>query len=72
MKKNQELIKNSLPYIVLMIVVITTLLFYNTAHYEIHILTTGELISDIKDSKVTEMILHNLIFGIFYAIIKID
>jgi cell division protease FtsH len=73
MKKNQELIKNSLPYIVLMIVVITTLLFYNTAHYEIHNLTTGELISDIKDSKVTEMtITPKSSESVFYITGKLD
>jgi cell division protease FtsH len=54
-KKNQDYIKTTLPYIILMVVVIVTLLFYNTARYEVHNLTTGELISAIKDAKVTEM-----------------
>src|SRR5574344_1065412 len=54
-KKNQEIIKTSLPYFILIIVVVGTLLFYNTARYEVHNITTGELVTAIKETKVTEM-----------------
>src|SRR5574344_1901303 len=54
-KKNQEIIKTSLPYFILVIVIVATLLFYNTARYEVHNITTGELVTAIKETKVTEM-----------------
>src|SRR5574344_1504829 len=72
-KRNQDFIKNSLLYIVLLVVVIATLLFYNSARYEIHSLTTGELITAIKESKVTEMtITPKSSESIYYITGKLD
>ncbi len=72
-KKNQDFIKTSLPYIVLFIVVVLTLLFYNSARFEVHNLTTGELVSAIKDSKVTEMtITPKSSESVFYITGKLD
>ena len=48
-------LKNTFPYILLLIIVLGTLYFYNTSFYEVHNLTTGELYKEIKDATVTEL-----------------
>ena len=59
--------------VLLFVVVILTLLFYNSARYEVHNLTTGELVNAIKDSKVTEMtITPKSSESVFYITGKLD
>ena len=55
MKKNQDFVKTSFPYVILGIVIIVALLFYNNAAYEVHEITTGELIKAFSEEKVTEL-----------------
>lgn len=54
-KQKDTIIKTSFPYVILMIIIIGTLLFYNSSRYEVHELTTGEFLQDIKENKITEM-----------------
>ena len=54
-KKNQNAFKYSLPYIILFGVIIAALFFYGKTQFVVHELTTGELITAIKEEKVTEM-----------------
>ena len=54
-KKNQDFVKTSLPYIILLLVIMAAFLFYNNASYEVHEITTGELISKLGEEKVTEI-----------------
>ena len=42
-KNNNNVFKASFPYIILLLVVLGTLLFFNFAGSEVHELTTGEL-----------------------------
>ena len=55
MKKNNNILKVSFPYIILMIVIIGTLLFFNIVGKEVHTLTTGEFLSYIDKEEVTEL-----------------
>ena len=55
MKKKEDFVKTSFPYIILGLVIIIAFLFYNNTRFEVHELTTGELMSAIKDSKVSEI-----------------
>ena len=55
MKKKEDFVKTSFPYIILGLVIIVAFLFYNNTRFEVHELTTGELMSAIKDSKVSEI-----------------
>ena len=54
-KKNQNAFKYSLPYIILFGVIIAALFFYGKSQLVVHEFTTGELLSAIKEEKVTEM-----------------
>ena len=52
-KKNN--IKNALPYIILLVIICGTLFFFNLQKYEVHELTTGELIKEVEDENITEL-----------------
>ena len=54
MNKNNKL-RNALPYLLLLIIITGTLLFYNRTLYEVHELSAGELYSEIKDENVSEI-----------------
>ncbi len=54
-KNNNNVFKASFPYIILLLVVLGTLLFFNFAGSEVHELTTGELMSYIDKAEVTEI-----------------
>ena len=54
-KKNQGLVKYSLPYIILFVVIAAAVFFYSSTQYVVHNITTGELKAAIKEEKVTEM-----------------
>ncbi len=53
--KNTNTLKNTFPYLILLLVVIGTLIFFNFAGHEVHELTTGEFMSYIEKAKVTEL-----------------
>ena len=55
MKKKEDFVKTSFPYIILVIVIVCALFFYNNARYEVHEINTGELLTKIKEEKVTEI-----------------
>ena len=55
MKKKEDFVKTSFPYVILGIVILLAFLFYNNARYEVHELTTGELFTAISESKVSEI-----------------
>ena len=57
MKKKDNLIKNSLPYIILFVVVLMAVFFYGRSTYTVHELKTGELLTAIKEEKITEMVI---------------
>ena len=54
-KKNQNVVKYSLPYIILFGVIMAAIFFYNSTQYVVHDITTGELKTAIREEKVTEM-----------------
>ena len=54
-KKKPDFVKTSLPYVILLLVILAALFFYNNATVEIHELTTGELMSKINEEKVNEI-----------------
>ncbi len=54
-KKNNDLLKVSFPYIILMIVVVGTLFFFNFAGTEVHTLTTGEFMTAMDKEEITEL-----------------
>ena len=56
-KKNQNYIKNSFPYVILVVVVIGTLLLLNFSGNKVNELTTGELIKEIEKGSITEITL---------------
>ena len=53
--KNNNSLKNVFPYIILLLVVVGTLFFYNSLGKEVHELTTGEFMSYIDKAKVSEL-----------------
>ncbi|MBR1416689.1 MAG: ATP-dependent zinc metalloprotease FtsH [Bacilli bacterium] len=55
MKKKEDFVKTSFPYVILAIVIVVALLFYNNARFEVHDITTGELIKAINEEKVKEL-----------------
>ena len=55
MKKKEDFVKTSFPYVILGIVILLAFLFYNNARYEVHEMTTGELFTAISESKVSEI-----------------
>ena len=72
-KKNQDFVKTSFPYVILFVVIITAFLFYNNARFEVHEITTGELISKINEEKVTELtIMPKSSESIYYIEGKLD
>ena len=54
MNKNNT-IKNAFPYLILMVIICGTLFFLNLQKYEVHELTTGEVINKLEEEKVTEI-----------------
>ena len=54
MKKNNT-IKTSFPYMILLVIILGTFVFFNLNKYEIHELSTGELINEIREENVTEL-----------------
>ena len=55
MKKREDFVKTSFPYVILVMVIFASLFFYNSARFEVHEITTGELVSAMNDNKVTEL-----------------
>lgn len=55
MKKREDFVKTSFPYIILIIVIALALLFYNNTRFEVHNITTGDLLGYISEEKVTEL-----------------
>lgn len=53
--KNNNMLKASFPYFILLIVVIGTLFFFNIAGSEVHDLTTGEFMTAIDKEEVVEL-----------------
>lgn len=53
--KNNNMLKVSFPYFILLIVVIGTLFFFNIAGNEVHDLTTGEFMTAIDKEEVVEL-----------------
>ena len=45
MKKKDDLVKHSLPYVILFMVILMAVFFYGRANSVIHVLKTGELFS---------------------------
>jgi len=54
-KKKPDFVKTSLPYVILLLVILAALFFYNNASIEVHEMTTGEMMSKINEEKVTEI-----------------
>ncbi|MGM9835104.1 MAG: ATP-dependent zinc metalloprotease FtsH [Bacilli bacterium] len=54
MNKNNGL-KNAMPYIILIAIICGTLFFFNLQKYEVHELSTGELIKELENEKITEL-----------------
>ena len=54
-KKNNSLLKNMFPYLVLLVVVLATFVILNFKGKKVNELTTGELLTEIADNKVTEI-----------------
>lgn len=54
MKKNNT-IKTSFPYMILLVIILGTFVFFNLNKYEIYELSTGELINEIREENVTEL-----------------
>ena len=72
-KKKQDFVKTSFPYVILFVVIIMAFLFYNNARYEVHEITTGELISKINEEKVTEItIMPKSSESVYYIEGKLD
>ena len=55
MKKNNNTMKNSFPYLILLIVIVGTITFFNYNKYEVNKLTTGELLQEIDKGTITEI-----------------
>ena len=55
MKKKENALKYALPYLILFVVVIAAIFFYNNSQLIVHNLTTGELLTAMKEEKVKEM-----------------
>ena len=53
--KNQGYLKNSFPYLILMIIVVGTLLLLNITGNKVNELSTGDLLKEIKNNEVTEI-----------------
>lgn len=54
MKKNNA-VKISFPYVILLIIILGTLLYFNYAKEEVHKLSTGDLIKEIDKETITEL-----------------
>ena len=54
-RNKNNLLKVSMPYIILLLVVAGTLLFFNFAGTEVHTLTTGEFMDALDKSEITEL-----------------
>ena len=55
MKKGNSSIKQSFPYLILAVVIIGTLLFFNYSRFTVHDLTTGELLAEVRKGTITEL-----------------
>ena len=55
-KKNNA-VRNFFPYLILLIIICATFLFLNLGRQKVNKLTSGELISDVKEEKVTDITL---------------
>ena len=53
--KNQGYLKNSFPYLILMVIVVGTLLLLNLSGNKVNELSTGDLLKEIKNQTVTEI-----------------
>ena len=54
-KKKESYVKNSFPYIILIIVVVGTLLLLNFSGNKVNELSTGELLKEINNGSITEI-----------------
>ena len=54
-KKNNSLFKNALPYILLLLVIFTTMFFFNKLGNKVNELDYNEFIKELSDGKVTEL-----------------
>ena len=54
-KKNQTYVKNSFPYLILIVVVVGTLLLLNFSGNKVNNLSTGDLIKEIEKKTITEI-----------------
>lgn len=48
-------LKNAMPYIILLAIICGTLFFFNLQKYEVHNLTTGELIKELEENNIKEL-----------------
>ena len=53
--KNNNSLKNSIPYVILLLVIIGTLVFYNLSSFKVNELTTGEFMEAIDKEEVSEI-----------------
>ena len=55
MKKNQNTVKNSFPYLILLLVILGTVYFWGYSQNEVHNLSVGELLKEIDKNTITEI-----------------
>jgi len=55
MKKQNEYVKNIMPYVILAVIITIVLVFVHMSKYQVNELSTGELFNHINDSEVTQM-----------------
>ena len=55
--KNNNRVRNSFPYLILGLVILGTIMFFNYNRYQIHDLTVGELLREMDERTITEIII---------------
>ena len=55
MKKKQNAYMAMLPYVILAVVLVATMFIMNLANTKVNQLSTGELMAEIENKKVTEI-----------------
>ena len=72
-KKNQNAAKNMFPYLILILVIFGVLMVLNMGSVITHEMTTGELLKNMGDNKVTEItITPSQEEGIYYVNGKLE
>lgn len=56
MKKNKQL-QTAFPYLILILVILGTALFFNYNKYQVYNLTTGELLEEVGKKTITELVI---------------